>query len=243
MTRVGIGIQARMASTRLPGKVLEKIGEWTALEHIVRRAQATRLPVTVLTPSDEEQRPIWDECERVGVRYLAPACAPERDVLRRYTSFASGDGLDAVVRLTADCPFIPVLEIERLLGSAAWLSCCDRHVIAQNAWPRQVPDGWDVELITTGALLALADDSTPEEREHVTMAAYRRWPKRLRLGAYPADWSSLRMTLDTPEDLAWFRAVAEEIDVTPPHEPSIWNLMKLLERRPDLVRRNPGVPA
>lgn len=225
--KVVIGIQARMKSSRLPGKVLEKIGPLTALEHVyTRAAQSGGIPY-VLTPDEAIER----FCDRKTFNVLRHD-GPEEDVLARYMALADMVRPDAVVRLTADCPFVQPADIGMVVGAMA-LTGVHYASNVERGEREHTPDGYDVEAFTTDELrMAFAAAEGPD-REHVTTWMRERSPwtwARTTTGL-----GSHRWTLDTPDDLAWFREVAERIDVTPPH-PTVHDLLRLIRDEPAMER-------
>lgn len=110
---IGIIIQARMGSQRLPGKVLKKIGDRPLLQHIVERLQKLPWPIVVATSSDESDFAIANFCQTLQVVCFR---GPLDDVLARYYHCASEMKFDYVVRLTSDNPFVDPEELKNLLS-------------------------------------------------------------------------------------------------------------------------------
>ena len=234
-------VQARLGSERLPGKVLEEIGGYAALQHVWARAYATYQTIVACPASDVAE-----------IRTALPSHAevfgwdgPEEDVLGRFAALAEdlGPEFSTFVRLTADCPFV---DEECIYAVAMLVTSNAADYATTNPGADQLRiDGYDAEAFTRELLLAAHDNAiTKYDREHVTpwirREARRPWHV-YRAVPYVGLSASAhtvhhRWTLDTKEDLAWFREVAEEIDVTPPLHPTYEELMALLERRPDLVR-------
>lgn len=112
---IGIIIQARMNSSRLPGKVLMRMGERTMLEYILFRLKYLRLPVKTVvatsnTPADDQVEAV---CRANNVSCFR---GDEKNVLKRYFDCASAEGFDQIVRLTADNPFVGVEELDNLIS-------------------------------------------------------------------------------------------------------------------------------
>jgi len=203
MTVVAI-IQARMTSTRLPGKVLMDIGGRPALEQMIRRVkQSNRLDmVTVATTVHATDDPIVALCARMETPVFR---GDEQDVLGRFLGAAQNLRADTLVRLTGDCPMHDAAVIDHCIdqftaGSYDYLS---------NVRQRTYPNGLDVEVFTIQALKQSARDAqTKFWREHVT--TYIRDtenPGGFEIGSVAQDHddSALRWTLDTAEDLARIR--------------------------------------
>ena len=244
-------IQARMGSTRLPGKVLAEIGGRSMLAQVCRRvaraATVDRLVVaTTVRPEDEA---VVDECERLGV-----ACfrGSEHDVLDRYCRAARAYEADAIVRITADCPLIDPDVIDLVVR--AFLE--ERPDYAANTLRRTWPRGLDTE-VTNSAALARADREAtePYQRVHVTPYLYQH-PDRFRLLAvsgarfhrarhvenvphvdvpHSEDFSRHRWTVDLPADLDFVRGIYRRFD----GDTFSWEeVLQLLAREPALADVN-----
>lgn len=197
-------IQARMGSTRLPGKVLRDIGGMTMLARVVRRVQrAQRLTqVVVATSTEASDAAIVEACNRLGVPV---AQGSESDVLDRYYQAAREFQADVVVRITADCPLIDPEVSDKVV--AAFLR--EKPDYASNTVERTYPRGLDTEVMTITALeRAWREAQEPYQRVHVTPYFYQN-PELFRLWfvTEAEDYSQYRWTVDTPEDLAFVQAV------------------------------------
>lgn len=193
-------VQARMGSTRLPGKVMRPIGGKPMIDLLIARLQrASSIDhIVVATSSQPENRPLVDHLRQSGIDCFEGS---ETDVLERFHLAAKSANADVVVRITGDCPLVdPALVdavVDRLESSGV--------DYASNVSPPTYPDGLDVEAFTFAALERAATSATsPHDREHVTPF--------LRNGngfssagiANDEDLSSLRWTVD---ELADFRVV------------------------------------
>jgi glutamate-1-semialdehyde 2,1-aminomutase len=232
MTTIAV-IQARMGSTRLPGKVLMDLAGRTVLAWVVRAARqipgVDRVVVATSVLAQDDQVHEW--CEGAGV-----VChrGPEADVLARFAMAARAEAADFVLRLTADCPFLDphvcgqVLALLRHRGAD----------YATNADPRRWPDGLDCEAMTAAALYqADATACSGFEREHVT--PYLRNNRRKVEAAFlncPIDGlATERWTLDTPEDFAFLEQVARYLPDD--HPPSYMETLDVLSKNPEMAER------
>jgi spore coat polysaccharide biosynthesis protein SpsF len=203
---VAVVVQARMSSTRLPGKVLEELhdGRRTLDLVIERLRRARELDAIVLATSDEpSDDPVVQRAGELGVAVVR---GPLADVLERYRLAAAQIGPEAVVRITGDCPLVDPGLVDHLVHT--WRSGRADYV-ANVFEPRSFPKGLDIEVVSTSALLTAAAEATdPADREHVTPFIRSR-PERFAgqgLWLTPAH-PEIRLTLDTPADLAALRAL------------------------------------
>jgi spore coat polysaccharide biosynthesis protein SpsF (cytidylyltransferase family) len=199
-TTAGIVLQARYASTRLRGKALATVGGRTILEQCLRRlVRAGVAKVVLATTEQAEDDALESIARRMGVPVYRGATD---DVLDRCARAASIHGLDPVLRATADNPAVDVQSPGRVIAAL-------RSTEADYICEEGLPLGAAVEGMTAEALqraAKLAED--PYDREHVTpFIRKRRDLFRVTTVAAPAPLTrpSLRLTVDTPDDLAWVR--------------------------------------
>jgi spore coat polysaccharide biosynthesis protein SpsF len=233
--RVNAVIQARLSSTRLPGKVLRPLGGRSVLSWVILAAQETHNLDTVIlaTSDDPEDDPVAEEAARCGAEVVR---GPLDDVLARYAKAVREHPCDAVVRLTADCPLHDPALIAQVVGM--WLAdpALD-HV--SNVVVRRYPRGLDAELVRVAVLEEQDRIAAGGHREHVTSNIYTQ-PDVYRCGGVVpgVDNSDLRVTLDTEEDAKLLDGV---VDALGPGVPSWHALVGLLRSRPDLVALNADV--
>lgn len=203
MTHIGLVVQARMGSTRLPGKVLRPIGDLPLLAHVMGRLSQLvhPWPVVVATSTDARDDAIVAWCRQANVSTFRGS---EHDVLDRYVQCVRASGLDHVVRLTADNPFTDISELERLVQLHLAGGFDYTHSFGM------LPLGVGAEIITRAALeQSHLEGREPHHREHVN-EYIQEHPELFRIGMLdiPADKRApdLRLTVDTEED--WSRADA-----------------------------------
>ncbi len=199
-------IQARMGSSRLPGKVLLNLGGRPVLaQEAIRAARAELVhELVIATTTDAADDPIEAFCEENGY-----ACFRGNvyDVLDRYYQAAKWVGADIIVRLTADCPMIDPQVIDEVLRQFITSGAdfgCNR---LPPPWKRTFPIGLDVEVCTFAALeRAWNEAEIKYEREHVMPYLYDE-PGRFKVIVVDAedDQGALRWTVDTPQDLEMLR--------------------------------------
>jgi spore coat polysaccharide biosynthesis protein SpsF len=197
-------VQARMGSTRLPGKVLRTLAGRTVLARVVRAARESETvdDLVVATSTDAIDDAVVAECERLGV-----AChrGDPDDVLTRFVGALEAHPGDAVMRFTADCPLLDpeiIATVGRVFRAVPGLD------YASTSISRTLPRGLDVEVISADTLRTLDRLATEYHRTHVTSYAYTHAELFRVLGVtMPPDRSALRLTLDTEADWRVMEAV------------------------------------
>ena len=195
-------IQARMTSTRLPGKIMADIGGKPLLKRMLDRVRrATKLnKIIVATTVNSADDVAAKLCTDEDVDVFRGS---EHDVLDRFHGAAQAAGAISVVRLTADCPMIDPQLIDEVVSRYSHGDCD----YASNAIERTYPDGLDVEVFSRAALdEAQAKANHPYLREHVTPyihgnSDYGSGNFRRAAVTYAADFSHIRWTVDRPDDL------------------------------------------
>lgn len=229
-------IQARMGSTRLPGKVLEDISGETMLARVLARVTQSSLINSVLVATTEEaiDEAIVDECQRLQTPFFRGS---ESDVLDRYYQAAKAHDAEAVVRITSDCPLIDPGVIDQVVE--VFLSANSDY--ASNFLERRYPRGLDIEIMKFSTL-ACAWNMAEEEyqRVHVTPYIYESPETFSLVSVSPdGDYGNYRWTVDVQEDLEFVRAVFSEMGDT---NTFTWlDIIKLLERKPELTLINRGI--
>jgi spore coat polysaccharide biosynthesis protein SpsF len=246
-------VQARMTSTRLPGKILKKVLDRPLLdfqiERLKRVASADQIVIATTTNGTDDQ--VAGLCRELGVSCFR---GPEEDVLARYYGAAKESGAEAIVRITADCPVIdPVIS-----GAAIDFFLTNGHqydYVRLDGYPR----GLDTEVFPFAVLEECWKEAAAQpEREHVTPFIYNH-PERYRIkrllcpragsGYLPMslraersnlsleniqenDFSHHRWTVDTPEDFELIRRIIEELYPTKP-EFDMADILTVLEKYPE----------
>ena len=235
---VGI-IQARLASTRLPGKILAPIAGRTALlDVLVRRLRSSCIPLWLATtdlPSDDVTS-AWGDA--LGLEVFRGS---ENDVLSRFAGVIGRTGADVVVRVTADNPFTEGATVRRLLEILGAAGDTTEGIRASRS-PRQFPLGFVPEVVRSRALLeldtSLADDASVH-RAHVTSAIDVGTLLYYSDDSLPArpHW---RWTVDTATDLAMARAAFAATGPAWPDTGYV-ELVGALDERPDITSMNQRV--
>ncbi len=230
-------VQARLSSSRLPGKVLaDVLGEPMIGRQLDRVGRCRRIDeLVVATSTDPSDDPLADWCDAAGV---ARHRGPLEDVLSRFVGAMQPYDPAHVVRLTADCPLADAAVLDELVA----LHVDGGFDYSSNCWEPTFPHGFDAEVVRADWLRRLDELAcSPYEREHVTVwfRAHEHEIRRgeLRLDPPHPEW---RVTVDHPEDLAVVRAVFGALQ---PCDPAftLADVVELLERRPDLRAANASV--
>jgi spore coat polysaccharide biosynthesis protein SpsF len=230
-------IQARVSSTRLPGKALLPILGRPMLERQIERVRrAERLDgLVVATSIDRSDDPIADLCDSLGVSVHRGSL---EDVLDRFRGAAAGASADHVVRLTGDCPLADPDVIDEVVA----LHLSGGFDYTSNVDPPTYPDGLDVEVLSSSALeSAWCEARRVPEREHVTLWV-REHRERFRMGnlTHEPDLSTLRLTVDEVADLDLVRAIFAAL-YPARADFGLQEIVDLLERHPELQRMNSAV--
>ena len=238
MKVVGI-LQARMGSTRLPGKVLLPAAGKSLIRHMLDRVKrsSTIDELWLVTSNDGANDPLANEVEKAGVAVFRGS---EDDVLSRYAAVVERTAADWVVRLTGDCPLHDPALIDAVVNYATAYDSEFDYVC--NSLQPTYPDGLDVEVFTSAALVrANKEANSALQREHVTpfIHRYHDGPGPFRVGHFigPADFSHLRWTVDEQAD---YEVVKEIFEALYPINPVFgWmDILALTTRRPELIIKN-----
>ena len=242
--KVVVIIQARMGSTRLPGKVLLDLGGKPMLARVVSRCrQATMVDQVVIATSDD---PSDDAIENYCLAQGYPCFRGSlHDVLDRYYQAARQFEASIIVRITADCPLIDPAVIDQVVSALIgreqelkWDFVANR---LPPPWKRSYPIGLDVEVCTFSALeRAWKEAKEAHQREHVMPYLYEQEGRFqvLVLNHIP-DYGDLRWTVDTPEDLALIRQIYSRFDGGDGF--SWMDVIELFQNEPALAEINASV--
>ncbi len=201
-------IQARMASSRLPGKVLQDIGGEPMLVRVVERVRRaeTVSAAAVATTTDPGDDPIEALCVERG---YSVSRGSQFDVLDRYYQAAKQMQAEVIVRVTADCPVIDPGVIDHTVREFLRAGVDFAANRLPPPWKRTYPIGLDTEVVTFAALeRAWIEAKEPHEREHVMPYFYDLDGRfRILVVGNDADYGALRWTVDTPQDLELLRQI------------------------------------
>ena len=229
---IGCIIQARMGSSRLPGKVLMNSGNGMPLLYYVinqlRHCSKVKNLVIATTTNHED-----DEIEKFADNNSVNVFrGKEKDVLDRYFQCAKKYSFSTIVRITADCPLIDPQIVDKVIEQFF----SGNYDFATNTLTRTFPIGTDVEVFSFSALKRTWESAQlPSEREHVT--PYLRNERNFKIINVQNDKniSSLRLTVDRIEDFELIKQILKNISVNPIH---LGDVLELFSRKPELIEIN-----
>ena len=227
-------VQARMGSTRLPGKVLLNLEDKTVLEHVIRRIKSSGHvdDVVVATTIAKDDLRIVELCAHFGISVY---CGSENDVLDRYYQAAKLFKADNIVRITSDCPVID----PKIIDATITLHLKNNADYTSNTLKETYPDGQDVEVFTFVSLkTAWTDTNLASEREHVT-PYIRNNPDIFKHASleYKGNLSQKRWTLDNAEDLDFLRVVYKYL-YNKNQLFGMHDILKLIDEKPEIEKIN-----
>ena len=232
--RTVIIAQARMSSTRLPGKTLMDLGGAPVLDRVVARARRAALAddVWVAITDDPSDDVLETHLIGAGVPYVRGSLD---DVLARYVLAADAADAETVVRITCDCPLIDPVCIDEVIAAFREPEAVD---YCSNTLVRTYPIGMDAEVFSREILERAHVEATMQhEREHVTPYLYQH-PERFRLRNVEAPewalWPELRLTVDEPADLEMLREVVRLVGP----DAGLAAILAALQGEPELVAIN-----
>ena len=227
-------IEARMTSSRLPGKVLLDLAGKPALQQLVERLRRSRYldEVVVATTDRPTDDPVVELCRRIDCRVFRGS---EDDVLVRVLGAAESVAGDLIVEITGDCPAVDWRHVDQLIET---FFAGQYDYVANMAGPCPYPVGFEVQVFPTEVLAEVNRlTQNPVDHEHVSLYIYSH-PERYRihyLEAGPALYRpEIEVTLDTPEDYQLIQSVFQALL---PEKPdfSALDVIELLQRRPELL--------
>lgn len=232
--KVAVVSQARMTSTRLPGKVLADIDGRPMLHYHVERIRRHGLPLIVATTTNEDDEPIVSFCREKGIDIFR---GDEHDVLARYYETAEAYDLDVIVRVTSDCPLIDGKKVRE--GIEKYLDRAGHFDYLGTGVPQKTyPLGFSFEVFGRRLLRAAHKNAShPKMREHVTPYMKRQEHPQTNLLGLPlkTDLSKFRVTVDTKSDLELVRQLIENHNA---HKISMEAIVEVLSENNELLELN-----
>lgn len=232
---IGCIIQARMGSTRLPGKVLKLVDDknpslYYTINQLKNCKNIEKIIVATTTKDDDDV--IVEHLKKLNIEYFRGS---PTDVLDRYYNCAKKFSLNTIIRITADCPLIDPEIVDR--GISIFVS--GQYDYVTNTFPRTFPDGNETEIFSFNALqTAWKNAILPSEREHVTPYLRNQKEKfRIKNFENSQNISNLRWTMDLQEDLILIRTIISRVDKRPIH---LADILELFKKNPELIEINKG---
>ena len=223
-------IQARMASSRLPGKVMQEINNIPSIKFQIDRIRNSKVDnLVIATSTDSSDDALVEYLKGIHIEVRR---GPLEDVAARFLEILSEFNPKNFLRLTADCPFVMPQLIDQMLDI---FDSSDLDYFS-NANPPTFPDGLDVEIVKTSAFRRLVGSSLSQsEREHVTLGFYSD-DRPFILGNYEnkINLSHLRWTVDYPEDLEYLREIASLL-VGQEARFTMEDVLKVLSVHPEII--------
>jgi len=227
-------VQARMTSTRLPGKVMKKVLGKPLLNYLSQRLQSAANidDIILATTENPEDNSIAEQGKKLGLRIFRGS---EHNVLDRFYRAAIVYQADHIMRITADCPLIDPHFLDLLIEYYT----TDRFDYVSNCAKPTLPDGLDAEIFTFQALeyahqrahrLSCLEHVTPYIRNHPDIFTIGSW-------SYTKNLSHLRWTVDEPDDFLFVQQVIESLYPINPHFRTD-DILNLLYQRSELAQIN-----
>lgn len=236
MSKLQIIIQARMTSTRLPGKVMLPIGECSVLEIMLARLGDLAEHTIIATTNDGTEAPIIELCQKLNIRYFQ---GDTEDVLGRYYFAAKHFGANAndkIIRLTSDCPLIDKELVQQVITTYQ-----ENHYDMVSLGPHSgFPRGLDTCLFSFKLLERTHQQATkPNDREHVTLGMSKFSHITCHNISALSDYSHYRLTLDEPSDYKAILEIYKMMNMCVDFD--YCSLITLLKTHPYLVEINKDV--
>ena len=227
-------IQARMGSTRLPGKVLKKINHQSILENLYERVAHSKLvdAIVIATTTNVEDDAIEQLCINKAWKYFRGS---DWDVLSRfYLATQQFNNVENIIRVTSDCPLHSHKVVDFVINE--FLKTGKDYFSNSNNEPDFLEDGFDTEVFTYKALeTAYKEAAKLSEREHVT-------PYIKFSGKFTCDWKksneryTFKMSVDSPDDFEAVKSIFEELKNIPDF--GIDEVTELLISKPEIIEKN-----
>ena len=228
-------VQARMGSSRLPGKVMKLIQDMQMIEILIKRLSKSKLvhQIIVATSMNDENTPLVNHLESMNIEC---EIGSEQDVLSRYYNAAKKNQVDVIVRITGDCPLVDANLVDKCIKEFI-----DKDVsYVSNVSPCTFPDGLDVEVFSFESIKdAYLNSTLSTEKEHVTPYIINSKNYKKSNIKHSKDLSQSRWTVDEMLD---FEVIKEVFDYFSPNIYFSWEeVVKLEAENPDIFSKNKNI--
>ncbi len=240
--KVGVIVQARMGSTRLPGKVMLPLAGKPVLYRVIERLADCRTTNKIVIATTKKRRddPIVSLAKKMGVEFYRGS---EEDALSRYYETATNFNFDIIVRVTSDCPLIDPEILDEMVMRFKELNSKDGHCdYLSNTLKRTFPRGLDIEIFWYDVLQrAHIEAKNPHYREHVTLFINEN-PNKFKLVNYssPDDSSKYRCTIDEEDDYQLIYEIYDQLYFARPKF-RFEDILKIFKEQPNLFLINKHV--
>jgi spore coat polysaccharide biosynthesis protein SpsF len=231
--KIGIIIQARMGSSRLPSKVMLNIKEKPILQYEIDRLGSLKYPIYIATTVQPQDDAIVKFATDRNILYYRGS---EDNVLQRYYECALLGDLDIIIRITSDCPLIDANIID--YGITQYVNANDDDLYLSNTLDRSYPRGADFEIFSFKQLKNAYESATDlSDIEHVTPYIWKNKSGDINISQIKQDqnFSMFRLTLDTPED---FELIQKLIDIYAADKLDMEGICNIMTQNPDLPMIN-----
>ena len=230
--KIVASIEARMTSSRLPGKVLMQADGKPLLQHMVERIRKAKLvdEIVVATTINDSDSPIVELCNQLGIKVFRGS---EDDVLQRVLDAHQSLNSDVIVELTGDCPLIDPEVIDQVVQE--YLNSDIDYV--SNAHVRSYPDGYDVQVFSFSVLNKVNEKvKSKEDREHVSLYIYKSGEFTLKAVVAEEEirWPELRVTLDNKGDYLLIKNIIE-VAAAEGKEYNVKEVVQYMKKNPKLL--------
>lgn len=227
-------IQARMSSSRLPGKMLLPLGSGTVLEHTIHQVRKAKSmgKIVLATTNRPDDDGIVELCKKIDIPVFRGSL---EDVLDRYYQAARQAGAEHICRITGDCPLIDPTIIDRVADEYERSKC---GYISTGRVESTFPDGMDTEIFSFAALeRAWNEAKLPSEREHVTPYIWKH-PNLFKISEFKndRDLSKVRLTIDEPVDYEVLKNIVANV-----RDLSMNSIVEYLEKHPEVAALNGSI--
>jgi len=232
MRNVGVIVQARMGSKRLPGKIMKKIINKPMIEILLDRISKSKMinEIIVATSDKPDNLEFIDYLKFKNINYFI---GDEEDVLSRYYFTAKKHNINDIVRITADCPLID----PKVIDNTVIKFIKDNVDYTSNIFPRSYPKGLDTEVFSFESLQKANIEANSEyDREHVTTYIRESGNFKISNLSYIKDYSNYRLTVDWEED---FKLIDKIFNFFKPNIFFSWlDIVDLFKKNPELILIN-----
>lgn len=223
-------VQARLGSTRLPGKIFYKINGELILNILLNRLKKTKYvdDIIIATTKKKIDKKIVDFCKKKKIKCFR---GPEKNVALRYFLAASHYKVKNIIRITSDCPLADPVMIDKMIT----LFKKKKVNYLSNIFPPTFPDGLDVEVFKTSVLKKILSKKKllKKHKEHVTLFI-RENEKKIYNYENKNDLSGIRLTLDYKGDLIFLRKIFKEYKKI--HEYNYKEIFKIISKNPKMFK-------